>query len=294
MSEKDARARQGTEGGRGDAVGSHDDLGALGTSRRAAAVQVVTDAAPDDDVITGDVAASRGPSLRMRVGVGAAIVLVIAALVASVLITALSPLGSTTVFGGREEAAATPTPTGATAPAAPPPRPDDVEGGSRATVLVHLLGAVVHPGVYELAEGARVVDAVGRAGGFAPQADQASVNLARLLTDGEQVRVLATGEAPPAAAASGGGGDGGGGAGGTGAVGSGDGAGSGNGSGALVNLNSATELDLDALPRIGPAMAARIVAWRTDNGPFTAVDDLLEVAGIGEKTLEGLRPLVTV
>ncbi|TAK19369.1 MAG: ComEA family DNA-binding protein [Myxococcaceae bacterium] len=214
-------------------------------------------------------------------GVGAAIVLVVLALVASVLITALSPVGSTTVFDSRAGAAGTESPTRSSVPPASPGGGEGIE--SHATVLVHLLGAVAHPGVYELAEGARVVDAVGRAGGFTPEADQASVNLARLLTDGEQVRVLAVGEAPTGAAAAGGGG------------GATTGAGMGGGaSGALVNLNSATELDLDALPRIGPAMAARIVAWRTDNGPFTAVDDLLEVAGIGEKTLEGLRPLVTI
>ena len=266
-------------------------------ARAAAGVraQVVSAAEALPDVPPAADGAPRVPSLRLRIGVGAAIVLVVVALVASVLITALSPVGSTTVFDSRGGAAGSSSPTGS-APA--PASSGGGDGGdSRATVLVHLLGAVVHPGVYELAEGARVVDAVGRAGGFTPDADQASVNLARLLTDGEQVRVLVLGEAPPAAA-SGAGGAGGGavgaGAGGSPSGGGGASGGGGGGGGALVNLNSATELDLDALPRIGPAMAARIVAWRTDNGPFTAVDDLLEVAGIGEKTLEGLRPLVTI
>lgn len=273
-----ARANAGTRArGAAGAVGAGDgvDGETLG-----AAVQVVTDADDLRDEPFRGGRATRGPSLRLRIGVGAAIVLVVVALVASVLITALSPVGSTTVFGARDAAVGAPSST--TSAASPPASADAGGEGPRATVLVHLLGAVAHPGVYELAEGARVVDVVGRAGGFAPDADQASVNLARVLTDGEQVQVLAAGEAAAAAVPGGAGAGGGGSSAGT------------AGAGALVNLNSATELDLDALPRIGPAMAARIVVWRTDNGPFTAVDDLLEVAGIGEKTLEGLRPLVTV
>jgi competence protein ComEA len=160
-------------------------------------------------------------------------------------------------------------------------------------LLVHVLGAVASPGVYELDEGARVVDAVAAAGGFGEQADQGSVNLARPLVDGEQLRVLAMGEVPPASAGGAGSGTG------ASSAGAGGGGGTGEGgaaaaSGGKVNLNAATELDLDALPRIGPAMAARIIAWRTENGPFTAVDDLLQVTGIGDKTFEGLRDLVTV
>ncbi|MCS5720296.1 ComEA family DNA-binding protein [Herbiconiux sp. CPCC 205763] len=236
-----------------------------------------------------------GPSVRVRVGIGAAIVLVVVGLVCSVLITALSPVGVTTTFGSDGESAAGSQADGAAAASAiPTPSerdgpPDRDADGTGAVLLVHVLGAVASPGVYELDEGARVVDAVAAAGGLADQADQASVNLARPLVDGEQVRVLAVGEVPPpngsGEAGAGSGAAGGGAAGGAGASGA---------AGAKVNLNAATELELDGLPRIGPAMAARIIAWRTENGPFTSVDDLLQVTGIGDKTFEGLRDLVTV
>jgi competence protein ComEA len=239
----------------------------------------------------------------VRVGVGAAIVLVVGALVASVLVTALTPVGATTVLTDARSAPASTSATpsrgtgtdagsgsaGGGSAAAPPPSPaasgaaELAEQG--AVLLVHVLGAVVAPGVYELDDGSRVVDAVAAAGGLLPTADAGSVNLARPLADGEQLRVLAVGEAPPVAAPPAAAGGGGGGGGPPGAVAA---------AGAPVNLNAASEIDLDALPRIGPAMASRIVEYRTANGPFTAVDDLLQVPGIGEKTLEGLRPLVTV
>ncbi|WP_440709621.1 helix-hairpin-helix domain-containing protein [Herbiconiux sp. YIM B11900] len=250
----------------------------------------------------------RGPSARVRIGVGAAIVLVVVALVCSVLITALSPVGATTVVTGggaagtRTSSTTSSAPSGSISPSSAPPGATDaapdagaaagVPEAAGAVILVHLLGAVARPGVYELAEGSRVVDAVGLAGGFTETAEQASVNLARPLADGEQVRVLAVGEAAPAGSA-GSAGSGGSGAAAVGSRGGGGGAGAPAVS-APIDLNAATELDLDALPRIGPAMAARIVSWRTENGRFASVDDLLQVTGIGEKTLEGLRDLVTV
>jgi competence protein ComEA len=240
-----------------------------------------------------------GPSVRLRVGIGAAVVLVVVALVCSVLITALSPVGVTTTLGSD---GVSPTASQSDGPEASSPGPSpssrdgsaadaaaDAGASTGAVLLVHVLGAVASPGVYELDESARVFDAVAAAGGFIDQADQASVNLARPLIDGEQLRVLAMGEAPPVAAGDAPGSSGGGSAGGA-AAGSAGAA----GAGAKVNLNAATELELDGLPRIGPAMAARIIAWRTDNGPFTSVDDLLQVTGIGDKTFEGLRDLVTV
>jgi competence protein ComEA len=266
-----------------------------------------------------------GPSARVRVGVGAAIVLVVAALVCSVLVTALSPVGATTVLaprasGGSGASSASSGPATAAGSSPAPDAPDapgatgaagadsshgapDARGGpaapgesggpgggggSGALILVHVLGAVAVPGVYELREGARVFDGVALAGGFTEGADQASVNLARPLADGEQVRVLAVGEVLPVSGpgiASGGG---------AGSTAGSAGPAAGSPGGAPVNLNSATVIDLDGLPRIGPAMAARIVAWREENGPFAAVDDLLQVTGIGEKTLDGLRDLVSV
>lgn len=137
-----------------------------------------------------------------------------------------------------------------------------------AAVYVHVSGAVRAPGLYRLRDGARVVDAVAAAGGFADGADENAVNLARPLADGEQLVVPAVGAttSPGASAA----GDG------------------------RVNLNTASADELDTLPRIGPAMAERIIEWREANGRFTSVEDLLAVPGIGDKMLQSLRELVTV
>lgn len=135
-------------------------------------------------------------------------------------------------------------------------------------LYVHVSGAVVRPGLYRLDDGARVVDVVAAAGGLDDDADAAAINLARPLSDGEQLRVPHQGEAAvPAAAATADG---------------------------RVNLNTADAAALDTLPRVGPAIAERIIAWRTENGRFTSVDDLLSVPGIGEKMLAGLRDRVTV
>lgn len=134
-------------------------------------------------------------------------------------------------------------------------------------VYVHVHGAVTTPGLYRLSEGARVVDAVAAAGGLTDDADAGAVNLARTLLDGEQVRVPVIGETPPAAGAD---------------------------SAGRVRVNAADAAALETLPGIGPALAQRIIAWRTDNGPFRSVEDLLAVPGIGEKVLAGLRDLVTL
>lgn len=135
-------------------------------------------------------------------------------------------------------------------------------------VYVHVAGAVAMPGLYLLPTGARVFDAVSAAGGLSDTADAAAVNLARPVTDGEQLHVPAIGEtaaAPPGERTDG-----------------------------KIDLNAADLAQLDELPRIGPAIAQRIIDWREQNGRFTSVDDLLAVPGIGEKLIAGLRDLVTV
>lgn len=193
---------------------------------------------------------SGAASPRARLGLGAAIVVVLLALTVTVAIGivrgASAPVESVTIDAGAEQVA-----------------------GGEASVFVHVSGSVASPGLYVLHEGARVVDAVAVAGGFAAGADETAVNLARPVSDGEQLHVPAVGAAPdpadPAAA-----GDG------------------------RVNLNTADAAALDTLPRIGPAMAARIIDWRDANGRFTSVEDLLSVPGIGDKMLETLRDLVTV
>ncbi|QXC61543.1 ComEA family DNA-binding protein [Aquihabitans sp. G128] len=160
-------------------------------------------------------------------------------------------------------------------------------------LVVQASGAVAHPGVYRLAAGARVDDVVRAAGGLGPQADADRVNLAAPVADGERVWIPRTGEdAPPDVVAGGGGGTSTGSGAGTGGAGSG-GAGSTAPAGP-VDLNQATAEQLDTLPGVGPATATAILAYRDEHGPFTSVDDLLEVRGIGDAKLEQLRPLVTV
>jgi competence protein ComEA len=143
-----------------------------------------------------------------------------------------------------------------------------------ATVTVHVVGEVRRPGVYELSGGARAKDAVDAAGGLLGDADQAAVNLARVLSDGEQIAVPRLGTA---------------------VAGPGSGAGAGAASaGAKVDLNTATAEQLDALPGVGPATAAKIIADRAANGPFRTVDDLMRVPGIGPAKFDALKDLVRV
>tara|TARA_R110002124_G_scaffold75917_3_gene203530 strand:+ start:1890 stop:2480 length:591 start_codon:yes stop_codon:yes gene_type:complete len=186
---------------------------------------------------------------RLRVRVGAVIVVVLVALGCAVLATALT--GSPTAV----EIARGELGSGGDAIVVESP-----------SLFVHVTGAVMRPGLFELAEGSRVIDAIAAAGGFTDEANRDQLNLARLLTDGEQFAVPAAGDDVDAAAASDG----------------------------RVNLNTADAAALDTLPRIGPAMAARILAWREANGRFASVDDLRNIAGIGDATFEGLRDLVTV
>lgn len=143
-------------------------------------------------------------------------------------------------------------------------------------LYVHVLGAVENPGLYALAPDARLVDAVGAAGGTRDDADLAAVNLARVLTDGEQVVVPVVGAAGDAS------------------VGAGPGEGGGAPDDGLIDLNTADLTALETLPRIGPALAQRILDWREENGRFRSVDDLLGVPGIGEKLLAGIRDGVRV
>lgn len=179
-------------------------------------------------------------SLRWRIGVGAAAVLVGGAVVGAVVTQAAPPSIAPAVV---EEADAAP-----------------------AQIIVDVQGAVARPGVYVLAEGARVVDAIARAGGATPEADASSLNLAQPLVDGVQIRVPVAGEA----------------------------AASGVDAAGLVSINAAGVDELDTLPRIGPTLAGAIVAYRDENGPFASVADLDAVPGIGPAMLAQLEPLVTL
>jgi competence protein ComEA len=140
-------------------------------------------------------------------------------------------------------------------------------------MLVDVAGWVRRPGVYEFAGGARVIDAIEAAGGARPGAQLESLNLAAPLVDGTQILVVRQGQEAPAPVGGSGGG----------AV-----------AGGLVNVNTASATELEALPGIGEVIAQAIVDHRTENGPFTTVDQLLDVTGIGDATLEDIRELVTV
>jgi len=143
-----------------------------------------------------------------------------------------------------------------------------------APVVVSVVGLVVRPGLVTLPSGSRVAAAIDGAGGLLPGADPASVNLAAVVTDGQQIAVgvpgtSAAGDAPTGSAA-------------------------GTAAGGLVDLNTAGVSELDALPGIGPVLAQRIVDHRAREGPFTSVDQLDDVPGIGATTAAELAGLVTV
>ncbi|CAN5645905.1 hypothetical protein BH10ACT1_BH10ACT1_07300 [soil metagenome] len=184
-------------------------------------------------------------------------------------------------------AAAGPTAAGAATTVAGAP------GGATTTtaaeqLVVQASGAVAQPGVYRVAAGARVDDLVRAAGGLSPDADQDRVNLAAPLVDGERVWLPRRGEQDPPEVVAGTSGP---------AAGPGGGATAGTGGTevpAVVDLNTATAEQLDTLPGVGPATASAILAYRSEHGAFAAVDDLLEVRGIGDAKLEQLRPLVSV
>jgi competence protein ComEA len=134
-------------------------------------------------------------------------------------------------------------------------------------LFVHIVGEVKVPGMYQLPLGARLVDAVFAAGGLTQEADNSSVNLARELSDGEQVIVSKVGQEATAGQPS---------------------------QGGLVSINRAGDKQLEQLPGIGPALAARIIAWRDANGGFKTKKDLLKVSGIGESILAGFIDLITL
>ena len=163
-------------------------------------------------------------------------------------------------------------PAAAIAPPATAPVPAASQSASvPAELLVHVAGAVVRPGLYALPAGARVADAIEAAGGATRRADLDLLNLAEPLVDGYKVGVLERGAESPAPAPVAPGAPGG-----------------------AVALNSADQAALETIPGIGPVTAAAILAYRDEAGPFSSVEQLLEVDGIGPATLESLRAYVTL
>lgn len=144
------------------------------------------------------------------------------------------------------------------------------EGGFGETVVVHVAGAVVSPGLYEFDEGARVGDAVAAAGGLAEDADDSLINLAEGLRDGQRVFVPRAGQEGQAVAQS---------------VGR-------DGAGALLDINAATAAELESLPGIGESTAQAIVRDREQRGPFSSIEDVMRVSGIGQKKFDGFSSLI--
>ena len=134
-------------------------------------------------------------------------------------------------------------------------------------IYVHVAGSVKNPGIYQLDSGERVFGAVLAAGGFSGKANQSSVNMARVLNDGEQLLIGST-DSPSAYSES--------------------------STSTLLSLNQSSATQLEDLPGVGPALAGRIVDWRTANGGFKSKEDLLNVSGIGDKLFAGVKDLVTL
>jgi competence protein ComEA len=215
-------------------------------------------------------------TLRGRVALDPGPVLLVVALVAlAVTATAWVVLrmgGEAEAVPRRPELSVT---SGSAVPlVSPPSAVASAAGAGAGSVTVDVAGKVRRPGVTTLPAGSRVVDALRKAGGARGRVDLSGLNLARVLVDGEQILVGRT-VAPGGLAASAS----------TAAP---------DPTGSLVNLNTATAEQLDTLPGVGPVTAQKILDWRGTHGAFSSVDELLEVDGIGEKTLADLAPHVTL
>jgi competence protein ComEA len=229
-------------------------------------------------------------ALRGRVGLGHGPAVLVAGLVVTALAVTVwavlrssgssaampAPPDSSQPLVPLASAGTTASPSASVAGSSPSGSTGTSTGTVTGSVTVDVAGKVRRPGVATLPAGSRVVDALRRAGGARGGVDLTGLNLARVLVDGEQILVgrarapapgglaaSASTTAPPA-------------------------------TGALVNLNTATAEQLDTLPGVGPVTAQKILQWRSAHRAFSAVDELLEVDGIGEKTLADLAPLVTL
>jgi competence protein ComEA len=283
-----------------------DELAERLRRRRSAAHVAATYSAAHGHPLGAHDAVGRRWALDARTAVAAACALLLVAVVAVGLALWSQGSGDLVDLAAHDEAVPVQVDAGAAAvgpepgavasatpgasPSAPPTDVAPVPAGSPSPavdaqgpqVVVHVVGKVVAPGLVTLPAGARVADALDAAGGATKGADLTRLNLARTVVDGEQVHVPAPGETPAPVDA---------------------GAGSAPSAGmptpeptpgAPVPLNTADLTTLDTLPGVGPVLAERIVAWRDANGPFTSVDELTEVSGIGPSVLEGLRDLVVV
>ncbi|WP_258802226.1 helix-hairpin-helix domain-containing protein [Pseudarthrobacter sp. NS4] len=246
-----------------------------------------------------------GPALRWRLGLRVAILLGILAITAGAVFwwqtasgrpeilplggsgpgssaaadASVSPDGDAGEVSGQDENVG--QPRGAGEPDATGPSPGDSAAGS---VVVHVAGAVSAPGVVRLPAGSRLHEAIAAVGGGTPDADLNSLNLALVVEDAQKIHVPRRGEATPGGPE----------AEGTPGAGAGAGGAAGTRTGSKININTADAAELDALPKVGPVLAQRIVDWRTEHGAFKSIEELDAVDGVGPKMLEALLPLVTV
>ena len=189
---------------------------------------------------------------------------------AALLVAALFLAGRFLIGSGTATVEHTPPATAAPA--------GEIDAAPAAEVVIHVVGAVRRPGLYRVAHGSRIADAVRRAGGATRRADLSLVNLAAQVSDGSQIvvprRVPVAGTSASAV--------------------NGDAAGGGAAAadGGPVHLNTATVEELDALPGVGPVTAQKIIDYREQHGAFSTVDDLDAIPGIGPARLEQLRELV--
>jgi competence protein ComEA len=240
-----------------------------------------------------------GPAIRWRLGLRLAVLLGILAVAGGAWfwwqaasgrpeILPLSGVGPETATKTGEDGTSAEDGGGGSRAGPSPGAPADALPGTQesapaGTVVVHVAGAVVRPGVMQLPAGSRVHDAVGAAGGASPGADPDRLNLAAVVEDGQKIHVPLQGEPLPDSAGGAGEADAGGAA-----------EGSAGTPGSKVNLNTAGAEELDGLPKVGPVLAQRIVDWRKEHGPFKAVEELDAIDGVGPKMLEALLPLVTI
>jgi competence protein ComEA len=191
-----------------------------------------------------------------------------------VVLAALAGTAWWVLGGGSPEvvAPASPRPTGDLVSVSRGPSGSASPSGGGGSVTVDVAGKVRRPGIAVLDAGSRVVDALRAAGGARDGVDLTGLNLARVLVDGEQILVGLAAPTGVAASVTGGSSP----------------------VATLVNLNTADQVALESLPDVGPVTAQSILAWRSEHGAFTAVDQLLDVDGIGEVTLAKLTPYVTL
>lgn len=229
-----------------------------------------------------------GPVLRWRLGLKVALLVGIAAVLCGAWFWWQVSTGRPEVLPLSDA-----TPSGSTAPSGPATESaetaaagaEQTEPGRAGPTVLHVAGAVARPGIVELAPGSRVHDAIAAAGGSTPAADLDSLNLAAVVVDGQKIYVPRQGEPLPADSV---------GASPGGTAGSPEAGAASASPAGKTNLNSAGIEELGTLPRVGPVLAQRIVDWRKEHGPFTSVEELDAVDGVGPKMLETLLPLVSV